>query len=127
MACPPIPHHRIYHDKIEYSAQGRSGSEYIMLYKGDIKYVQNHQDTITKPLRKKHAKKLFQLFKSIQVDSLKYLKVPSKKHQFDGALAARLSVGYGDTFINTSPTFDDNNPPEELKELLDYIKSLVKK
>lgn len=126
MACPPLPHHRVYFEKIEYSAQSRGASEYIMLYKGDIKYVQNHQDTITKSMRTKDAKRLLKILDKVP-QNLESLKVPSKKHQFDGALAGVLSITMADDTKTTSPTFDDNNPPEEIKELIDYIKNLVTK
>ncbi|MFD2567003.1 hypothetical protein [Pseudotenacibaculum haliotis] len=126
VACPPIPHHFAY-KKIEYNAYTRGSSEYISLDRSVIKYVQNNQDTIRKPIRNKHNKHLYELLKNINLETLSGLKVPSKKHQYDGAMAATLSVySFGD-YKNTSPTFDDNNPPEELKELIDYIKGLVKK
>lgn len=55
--------------------------------------------------------------------NLENLEVPSKKHQYDGALAATLMVKSGDTI--TTPTFDHGNPPAEIKVLVDEIVRLA--
>jgi hypothetical protein len=56
----------------------------------------------------------------INLDNLETLEVPSKKHQFDGAMAATLTItANGKTY--TTPTFDHGNPPAEVKPLVDKI------
>ena len=58
------------------------------------------------------------------VQNLNTIEVPSKKHQFDGALAATLTIKSGDTAY-TTPTFDHGNPPAEVKVLVDKIIELA--
>lgn len=56
--------------------------------------------------------------------ALNSLEVPSKKHQFDGALAANLTIKKeGEEF--TTQTFDHGNPPAEVKALVDEIVTLA--
>lgn len=56
--------------------------------------------------------------------ALNSLEAPSKKHQFDGAMAATLTVKKdGEEF--TSQTFDHGNPPAEIKGLVDEILKLA--
>lgn len=126
MACPPLPHHMAY-KKMEYKALGRAGSEYIVLDRSELKYVLNHQDTITKRLKNKHVKELYQFLKDLDISTLEKLEVPSKKHLFDGALAARLSIYQFSNREHTTPTFDHNNPPKELKGLVEYIRGFIEK
>ena len=127
MACPPLPHRMMSLFKIEYSTFGKAGSEYIKIEDRTLSYVKNQQDTITRKLRKKHYSQLHELFKEISLDSLETLKIPTKRHQADAALAATLLV----TDINSkeylSPTFDDDNPPQKIKALITYIKELANK
>lgn len=58
--------------------------------------------------------------KADPVKKLGTYEAPSKKHQFDGAMAANLIISVGDTHY-TSVTFDDGNPPAEIKALVDEI------
>ena len=126
-ACPPIPHRSAYLYKIEYNAVGRGGSEYFLLEKGKLKYVENRQDTIAKNLKEKHYKEIYSFLKDINPDSLKIITIPSKKYQFDGALATTLKIFLPEQEGFSSPTFDHDNPPFELKGLINYIKSIAVK
>lgn len=125
--CPPLPHHYVPLYKIEYQSIGRGGSEYISLEKSTLKYVENRQDTLTKRLKNKHYRALHNFLKEINLDSLSLLEVPSKKHQFDGALATTLIITDPKPETHKTPTFDHDNPPQEIKGIIDYIKSLSKK
>ena len=127
MGCPPLPHHYVPMYKIEYKSFGRSGSEYILLEKSTLKYVENRQDTIMKRLKRKHYKALHEYFKEINLNSLRTLEVPSKKHQFDGALATTLTITDPKPEVYRTPTFDDDNPPKKIKGIIAYIKSISKK
>jgi len=51
---------------------------------------------------------------------LEELNVPSKKHQFDGALAANVSVMVGGEIYRSS-TFDHGNPPPEIAALVNKM------
>jgi len=125
--CPPLPHHYVPLYKIEYKSYGRGGSEYILLEKGTVKYVQNNQDTIARQLRNKHFRMLHAYLQGINLESLSLIEVPSKKHQYDGALATNLIISDVRPFVYTSPTFDDDNPPKEIKGIVEYIRDLAKK
>ena len=55
---------------------------------------------------------------------LHQLSIPSKKYRYDGAAMARLKLVYmTDSF--TSPIFDADNPPSELRYLIPKIKTLI--
>jgi hypothetical protein len=125
IACPPLPWHTAF-SKIEYEAFSRGASEYILVEQGQIKYVENRQDTISKPLKKKHYKELYEFLKDLELSSLETLEVPSTRHQTDAALAASLAITDKDQNEYVTPTFDDDNPPQEIKELVAYLKGLTK-
>ncbi|QMU63446.1 MAG: hypothetical protein GKR88_03595 [Flavobacteriaceae bacterium] len=53
------------------------------------------------------------------------LKAPSNKRFYDGALTATITfLTEKDSYQSAS--FDDDNPPDKLKELVKLIKSFVK-
>lgn len=56
--------------------------------------------------------------------NLEALEAPSKKHQYDGALSATLTIKSADASVST-PTFDHGNPPAEIKVLVDEIVKLA--
>lgn len=127
MACPPLAHHYVDAYKIEYSSTGRGGSEYILLKNRALKYVENNQDTIVKPLKKKHFKKLHEYLKNIDLESLSSLKAPSQKYLFDGAQLTTFAITDANPKEHKTLPFDHNNPPEEIKDIILYIKELSKK
>lgn len=59
----------------------------------------------------------------IDLAKLETFEVPSKKHQFDGALAATLKVIVDGKEYQTA-TFDHGNPPAEVKDLVNDITGL---
>jgi len=127
MACPPLPHHSVYGYKIEYTSTGRAGSEYILLKDGKIKYVESNQDTVSNTLRKRDYKTLYSFLKNLNLDSLETMKAPSKKYLYDGALATTLIITDLSLEPHKTPTFDHDNPPEMIKELIAYIQKISKK
>ncbi len=56
----------------------------------------------------------------LNLDKLETLEVPSKKHQFDGAMAANLKITVDGKEYSTQ-TFDHGNPPAEIKPLVDKM------
>ena len=92
MTCPPTPRQITNIYTIEYSSIGKGGSEYIQLKKRKLTYIKNQQDTLIRELKRKQYVKLYPLFLKIPLDSLSSLSVPSKRHQFDGALASTLTI-----------------------------------
>ncbi len=80
--------------------------------------VNDDQETLTTD-----AKVWNELRKQIQdlpLGKLDKVPVLSKKHQFDGALAASLTITTSDSTF-TSPTFDHNAPPAELESIVDCL------
>ena len=59
-----------------------------------------------------------------KLSGLQDLEAPSKKHQYDGALAATLTVMVGDQLFRT-PSFDHGNPPAQIKGLVDEMVRLA--
>ena len=122
-ACPENQNLKDF-DKIEYNAFTRGRSETITLENGLLKHSEN-QNTIEKKLKNKDYKKLYKLLKELNLASLDKLTPPTTRHRFDGAMGATLSISKkGNT--NTTPTFDDDNPPVEIKKLISYLQSLTK-
>ena len=70
-------------------------------------------------------KELLGYFQKINLGELPKLKDPAQKRFYDGAAIAELKVLYQDKNYETT-AFDHNNPPAEIKELVDKIVSLVK-
>jgi len=109
--------------------------EYSAMTRGSFKKVIVKQDTIvtvtdramktatSKALSTADWNSLVSASRKVKVESLETLEVPSKKHQFDGALAANLQIIKGGTTYQ-SATFDDGNPPAEIKELVEKIITL---
>jgi hypothetical protein len=59
-----------------------------------------------------------------KLSGLQDLEAPSKKHQYDGALAATFTVTVGDQLFRT-PSFDHGNPPAQIKGLVDEMVRLA--
>lgn len=56
----------------------------------------------------------------IDLDKLMEIQPPSKKHQYDGAMAASVTVTVGDKSYR-SATFDHGNPPAEIAALVNKL------
>lgn len=65
-------------------------------------------------------------FKEIPLKQLANLKAPTEKRFYDGAAIANLKITFGDKNYESS-SFDHGFPPQEIKQLIDKITSLVKK
>tara|TARA_R110000787_G_scaffold45993_10_gene111957 strand:+ start:4498 stop:4974 length:477 start_codon:yes stop_codon:yes gene_type:complete len=121
--CPP-PMEMTAFEKIDYTAITRGSSQQITLEKEQLTSFQNNKEVLRKPLNKNTYNALFKLLKRLDLSALEKLVIPSKRHQSDGALAARITIlSKGKTY--TSPTFDHDNPPKEIKPLVDYLQSLI--
>ncbi len=110
--------------KIDYKAQTRGASFQITLEKEILTYTENNKEVFQKSLSKKESKAIHKLLKSIDLNRIDKIVAPSKKHQSDRSLIAFLEIESKGT-IYKSISFDDDNPPKELKKLVDYLKSLT--
>lgn len=61
----------------------------------------------------------------IDLEKLETLEAPTKKHQFDGAMGANLTITVDGKAYSTV-TFDHGNPPDEIKPLVENIIELSK-
>lgn len=112
------------YQKIDYKAITRGSSFQILLEKGVLTYIDNNKEPVKKTLSKKESKVIYKSLKNIDLGTIDKIEPPSKRHQFDGALLATLEIVSKEKTY-TSVSFDDDNPPKELKELVDYLKSLT--
>ncbi len=64
------------------------------------------------------------MIKKLDLSKIVDLEAPSSKSHTDRALIGSLQVVVGDVVYESS-TFDDGNPPEELKPLIDKISALA--
>ena len=132
IGCPPLPQYQI--DSVVYKAITRGNSESIVIsrderpnvYKANLVHEKNNQQVFKKKFKNKDFKHLYKVLKKLDLNSIDTLTAPSKKHQYDGAMLTTIEIGYGKEVYKSVP-FDHGNPPKELKELLDYVKSLVNK
>ena len=110
-------------EKIEYSAITRGKSERAVLHKGRYSYFLNNKKVRQTVLTDSDSKMLAQILVGIDVEAIKDLQAPSKRHQFDGAMVTSVAItANGKT--HRSVTFDNDNPPQTLKELVDFLLSI---
>jgi len=109
----------------EYSAMTRGSFKKVIVKQDSIisSTGRDMQGATAKKLSSADWNTLLGMLKKIKPQDLPNLEVPSKKHQFDGALAATLQVVTQGTAYQT-PTFDHGNPPAEVKDLTDKILAL---
>jgi len=110
----------------EYTAITRGSYKSVVVTPTQITTAKNRdkQDSVTKKLTADEWKAVYDYYKAIKdVNTIRDLEAPSKKHQYDGALAATLTINVADQVYNSS-TFDHGNPPAEIKPLVDKIIAL---
>ena len=109
--------------QLEYKAYTRGSNKEVVVTRDKIKVNEVRMGKNIEaayPLSKNDWNKLAGLAGNIKLDKMESLEAPSKKHQFDGAMAANLIINNGATTYN-SVTIDDGNPPTALKALVDEI------
>ncbi|MGK0293829.1 MAG: heat shock protein HslJ, partial [Porticoccaceae bacterium] len=107
-------------EKIEYSAISRGTSERVVLQQGRYRYFLNDQKVVLHVLTKEQKQVLAQVLTEIDVAAIKDLDAPSKRHQFDGAKVTSIAITSKGK-IHRSVTFDDDNPPQALAGLIDFL------
>ncbi len=108
----------------EYSAMTRGSSLSSVVTKKDITVKEQSRGS-EKPTRVvsqsiKDWDALIALTEKTDLEKMGDLEVTGKKHQFDGALAAHLTITI-DGKEYRSPTFDHGNPPTEIKDITEKI------
>jgi apolipoprotein D and lipocalin family protein len=116
----PVPLKVTNFEQIEYSAISRGKSERVIVQKDRYSYFLNDKKVLQTLLTKTNLNVLATILAGLDVAAIEDLQAPSKRHQFDGAMVTSLAIkSEGKT--HRSVTFDDDNPPEELKELVNYL------
>lgn len=109
--------------EIEFSAQTRGAMENIKLVDQNLEY-KTYNETKTIVLSNEQTNKLFDLVKKIQLAKIPEFKASSENRASDRAMHATFSIKTDKTTY-TSAQFDDNNPPKELKEIIELFRQFV--
>lgn len=110
-------------EEVVFSAQTRGSSENITVVNYNV-YHKTQKDSKTHFINKDNREALEAEIKKIKLATISDLKAPSNKRSFDGAMHARVTIKIGDkTYVSSD--FDDNNPPAELKPLVDLLRGFV--
>ncbi|MCF1420647.1 META domain-containing protein [Mangrovimonas futianensis] len=112
---------------LEYSATTRGSFLKVTLNDNSISYQKTRGGLpSSKELNLEALSSILEKANKLELEELKNLEVPSKDHQFDGALLATLKITKnGETF--QTPAFDHGNPPEEIADLVNEMLSFVEK
>jgi len=110
-----------------YTAVTRGSSNKIVVKEGSIETTQSRLEgqPITETLTDADWSAVKDAYSKVTVknEDLAAIVPPSKKHQFDGALIANLTITTSNKEYSTS-SFDHGNPPAEIKELVNKIIAL---
>lgn len=109
--------------EITYEAMTRGRSEMIHI-KSNLMTYKTHKKSKEVRLSNKQLKALYKAIKAVNYSEVETLKAPSGKRLYDGAMAA-VVIFKTETETYQSASFDDDNPPNELKELVALLKSFV--
>ena len=112
------------YDIIEYKAQTRGSLFAIKVQNNELTYNSN-QKKGTHKLSTKEVVSLSEIINDIHLEKMSSLKAPSERRTTDGALHADFIITVGEE-VYKSITFDEGNPPKELKKLEDLLYLLVK-
>ncbi|WP_053991889.1 hypothetical protein [Mangrovimonas sp. TPBH4] len=112
---------------IEYSALTRGAYKRIVL-EGDLLTVQldRAQEPKVVTCTSQELSSIYDFVAKLELNELQNLEVPSKAHQYDGALIAVLKITNQGTLYH-SPSFDHGNPPKEIEPLVLQLLSLAEK
>lgn len=108
---------------MEYKAYTRGSNKEVTITRDKVEVKElrlGKNIEATYPLSKDNWSKLTALAKKVNLDKMETLEAPTKAHQYDGAMAAHLIITASDATYR-SVTFDDGNPPAEIKALVDEV------
>lgn len=112
-------------EELVYDATTRGRSENITL-KGESLYYKTHQISEVINLTKDQLKQVDNEVSKINLDEINNLKAPTNKRLYDGAMHTSILIKCGSKNY-TSASFDNTDPPIELKPLCDLLISFVQK
>ena len=111
--------------RIQYVETSLAKSEKFLFENGKITFFKDGSLKGRAELTKKQKTAFSKIVKSINMDHLSTLAIPSKKFMFDGSAFGELKI-VSTKKISSTPLFDVDNPPEEILELVRYLKNLAK-
>ena len=111
--------------RIQYVEISLAKSEKFLFENGKITFFEDGSFEGQAELTKKQKTAFSKIVKLINMDHLSTLAIPSKKFMFDGSAFGQLKIVSAKK-ISSTPLFDVDNPPEEILELVRYLKHLAK-
>lgn len=108
---------------LTYSTVSMRSSQTITILDGIYRRYSNGEKVVGHRLAKSELSMLYQLVGSIDLSKINDLEVPSRRHRFDGAMLAVIEVQIGQE-VYVSVPFDHDNPPSQLKPLVDQLSSM---
>ncbi|MEC8470829.1 MAG: hypothetical protein VXY95_06055 [Pseudomonadota bacterium] len=111
--------------RIQYIETSLAKSEKFLFENGKITFFKDGSLKGRAELTKKQKIAFSKIVKLINMDHLSTLAIPSKKFMFDGSAFGELKIVSAKK-ISSTPLFDVDNPPEEILELVRYLKNLAK-
>ena len=111
--------------RIQYVETSLAKSEKFLFENGKITFFKDGSLKGRAELTKKQKIAFSKIVKLINMDHLSTLVIPSKKFMFDGSAFGELKIVSAKK-ISSTPLFDVDNPPEEILELVRYLKNLAK-
>ena len=111
--------------RIQYFETSLAKSEKFLFENGKITFFKDGSLKGRAELTKKQKIAYSKIVKLINMDHLTTLAIPSKKFMFDGSAFGQLKIVSAKK-ISSTPLFDVDSPPEEILELVRYLKNLAK-
>ena len=111
--------------RIQYVETSLAKSEKFLFENGKITFFKDGSLKGRAELTKKQKTAFSKIVKLINMDHLTTLAIPSKKFMFDGSAFGQLKIVSAKK-ISSTPLFDVDSPPEEILELVRYLKNLAK-
>ena len=111
--------------RIQYVETSLAKSEKFLFENGKITFFKDGSLKGRAELTKKQKIAFSEIVKLINMDHLSTLAIPSKKYMFDGSAFGELKIVSAKK-ISSTPLFDVDSPPEEILELVRYLKNLAK-
>lgn len=111
--------------RIQYVETSLAKSEKFLFENGKITFFKDGSLKGRAELTKKQKTAFLKIVKSMNMDHIPNLAIPSKKFMFDGSAFGELKIVSAKKTFST-PLFDVDSPPEEILELVRYLKNLAK-
>lgn len=107
---------------IEYRTLTRGSYQLLKLNESTVEVTQKSREKTIDTLKmdRKKWKRIVDMVQNMNLKELPYLEAPSEKRKHDGAAHAKLKI-YFKGKIYESSGFDHGNPPDTIKELVEFV------